>query len=352
VNIYPIGEGGKVEPLINSIVDEYEVSDKGYSDLETALLEEWSIFNKKFSEIEGGETPAFLVDLLKELCAAFRRTDDVYSRIVTLRHTDDDYAMSEYGIVSGWDWESFSEEIKRHNRFHNNLFNPEITASFLTYAVKTYPVKDCDGKDIVFFRARRADSIGGRGINEMGAPPSEKSEAGRISPEGISVLYLASDAETALSEIRASTYDFVSVGEFKPKKAVRVVSLPELANISPFLYLADNNDLWQYAINHHCLRDFSDAVSKPLRRNDSLIDYLPTQFMAEFIKSERYDGVEYKSVMNPGGTNIAIFDESLFDCTGVQTVEVSRIQFETEPQIDCASVAIQAMPGVGIQNKA
>ena len=328
VKIYPIGETGEVEALINSVVEEYEVSDKGYGDLETVLLEEWSIFSDKFFPVfEAGvysfDTPEFPIELVKALCSAFRdRNDDIYSKVVVLQQSDDD-AMSEYGIVSGLDWESFSGEIKWGNRFHNNLFNSESMASFLTYAVKTYD------EESVFYRARRAGNNKGLVVDEMGAPPRGVSSAGRINPEGISVLYLASDAETALSEIRASTYDFVSVGTFSAKKKFRVVNLLELARISPFVY----GDLWQFVINQQCLRDFSDAVSKPLRRSDSHLDYLPTQFIAEFIKSENYDGVEYKSTMNPNGTNIAIFDEDLFQCIEVQTVEISRIHFNTEPSI-------------------
>ena len=327
VKIYPVGEYGTVENLINSVVEEYEVSDKGYGDLETVILNEWSILSDKFSPVftEGicsYSTPEFPIELVKALCSMFRNCDDdIYSKFVVLHQSDDDDIMSEYGIVSGWDWGSFSEEIKCCNRFHNNLFNPEIMSSFLSYAVKKYEATS------VFYRARRSADKDGFAVDKMGAPPSEKSTAGRINPEGISVLYLASDSETALNEIRASTFDFVSVGTFRANKDFRIVSLLELASISPFAY----NDIWQYAINHRCLCDFSDTVSKPLRRTDSTLDYLPTQFISDFIKSERYDGVEYKSTMNPGGTNIAIFDESLFECIDVQTVEVSHIQYNTEP---------------------
>ena len=331
IKIYPIGKIGTVEALINSVIDEYEISESSKTDLQHALLTDWSIFsdtyysNDFFGCTHLGNKYCVLIDLVSKLCAATRSVDDdVYSKDVIIANADDTDLLLDYGIVSGWEWEEFSDEIKLRNRFHNNLFNPEIMASFLSYAVKTYD------KETTFHRARRAIDKSGLTIDKMGAPPSSKSTAGRINSEGISVLYLASDSETALNEIRASTFDFVTVGAFKANKGFRIVSLLELASISPFIY----GDLWQYAINHQCLRDFSNAVSKPLRRNDSPLDYLPTQFIADFIKSERYDGVEYKSTMNPGGTNIAIFDESLFECTGVKTVEISHIQYKTEPSIE------------------
>ncbi|MDR1135556.1 MAG: hypothetical protein LBL49_05200 [Clostridiales Family XIII bacterium] len=204
VSVYPIGElgeVGEVEVLINSVVDEYAISDKGYCDLETVLLNEWSVFSDNFSYIITGnkltvKTPAFLIDLVKVLCSAYRSIhDDLYSKTVVLRQSDDSDAMSEYGIVSGWTWDDFSEALKHYNRFHNHLFNPEILASFLTYAVKNYK------PGTVFYRARRADDKDGLPLDKMGAPPSDKSTAGRINPVGISVLYLASNAEEEYAAI-------------------------------------------------------------------------------------------------------------------------------------------------------
>jgi hypothetical protein len=45
--------------------------------------------------------------------------------------------LSEFGVVSGWDWNDFSDVIKHKNRFHNNLFNPEIMAPFLATPLKS-----------------------------------------------------------------------------------------------------------------------------------------------------------------------------------------------------------------------
>ncbi|GHV29825.1 hypothetical protein FACS1894167_09690 [Synergistales bacterium] len=335
IHIYPIGEVGAVEDMINGVIDVYEPDNNSDKELQFALLTDWSIFSEIFSDklydTHGLDRKYVLIDLVSNLCSAYRDVDDpVYTGNVRITNSDDD-ALSEFGIVSGWNWDAFSDVIKYKNRFHNNLFHPEIMASFLSYAVKNYDA------DFICYRARRCDDRDGLTADKMGAPPSDKSTAGRISPEGVSVLYLASNAETALSEIRASTYDFVSVGTFRAKRAFRVVNLLDLADISPFVYITKSpygyGDLWQYAINHSCLRDFADAVSKPLRRNDSPLDYLPTQFIAEFIKSENYDGVEYKSTMNFGSTNLAIFDKSIFECIDVKTVEVSEIQYLTKPSI-------------------
>ena len=50
-------------------------------------------------------------------------------------------------------------------------------------------------------------------------------------------------------------------------------------------------------------------------------------FITEFIKSKGYAGVSYTSTMGTGGTNIAVFDESLFECKSVHVVEISSIEY-------------------------
>ena len=324
VSIYPICGDGAVEELLNRIVEEYSITIRPMPLLAYALNSDWRIFSNRIIAKKVG-TQSAVSSLIKSLGTLFRQDDDdIYSMPVELKKVDEDYAF-KFGVIRGNRWNEFSEKIKHGNRFHNDLFNADAMASFLSYAEKSYP------ENSVLYRARRADGKDGYISCNMGAPPSAICKAGRINPEGISVLYLASDADTALSEIRASTYDYVSIGMFRAKKPFQVVSLHSFSNISPFVC----DDLYRYVINSNVLVDFSDAVSKPLRRNDSPLDYLPTQYITEFIKSiTRYDGVEYTSTMNPGGMNVAIFDEELFNCIEVQTVEVSTIKFQTKPPIN------------------
>ena len=73
--------------------------------------------------------------------------------------------------------------------------------------------------------------------------------------------------------------------------------------------------------------DIAKEIAKPLRRNDSSLEYLPTQFITEFIKSKGYAGVSYTSTMGTGGVNIAAFDEAMFECIAVHVVEVKGIEY-------------------------
>lgn len=69
-----------------------------------------------------------------------------------------------------------------------------------------------------------------------------------------------------------------------------------------------------------------NLIRKNLIRNSTLA-YLPTQFITEFIKSNGYAGVAYTSTMGTEGINVAVFDESLFKCVAVHTVEINNISY-------------------------
>jgi hypothetical protein len=54
--------------------------------------------------------------------------------------------------------------------------------------------------------------------------------------------------------------------------------------------------------------DINDAFSKPVRRSDDSLDYIPTQILSELFKSNGLDGVAYKSSYGEAGCNMALFD--------------------------------------------
>lgn len=225
---------------------------------------------------------------------------------------------AEYGIFSGHTWGEFSKAIKEKNRFCNGYFRADQLVSFLSYSIKKY------SRGTELFRARICDKIEGFTKDEMGQPPIGKRRSGRVNPEGIGVLYLTSDEKTALREVRASAFDYVTIGKFKLLKDIKVVNISGLNCISPAVYSSSIESL---AANMKIFSDIAKEIAKPLRRNDSSLEYLPTQFITEFIKSKGYAGVSYTSTMGTGGVNIAAFDEAMFECMAVHVVEVKGIEY-------------------------
>ena len=241
---------------------------------------------------------------------------DFDSPIGILELNQKDY-LKEYAIVKTFEWEDFVEGIKTKNRFHTDYINREVLYSFCNYIKKIYKA------GTIFYRARICPDETGFTIDKMGAPPVGIATAGRANPTGISCLYLADKDIIAINEIRAGVYDYVAVGKFVLKEEIEVVNLTLVDQISPF----GGIDNTVHAVNKKHLQKISDEIAKPLRRNDSSLDYLPTQYISDFIKSRGFAGIEYKSAMNKDGYNLAIFNESLFECETVDVYDIRELKY-------------------------
>lgn len=304
----------KISDMIISLVQTYSISESPKAKLlKECLRDDWDIFTGGSEAIQ---------TLTTALCNSDIDSDIFSQKVIIPQLLDQDY-LNEFGIIKGNTWEEFSNSLKYSNRFHNDIFNTDVFATFLSMMTKNYKA------GTTFFRARIANNKEGFQKEEMGSPPKEKRCAGRVNPYGIGVLYLSSDDKTVLNETRVNAYDYVSIGEFQAKKTINVINLSSITKGSPFLY---NGDIEQFAINRKFFQEIAFEIAKPLRRNDvSSLEYLPTQYISEFIKSQkRYDGVEFESTLHKGGYNLAIFDESLFECIGVKTVEVSEIEYHAK----------------------
>ena len=60
------------------------------------------------------------------------------------------------------------------------------------------------------------------------------------------------------------------------------------------------------------------------------MDYLPTQYICDFIKASGYDGIKYKSTLADNGINYAIFNSEKFKCIEVETILVKGVKFDWE----------------------
>lgn len=308
VFIYSIERQPELSDLIGEVISVYEEDTEG-EPLFNSIINDWNIFNK---EVPSSET------LLKAFCnLALGEQKGKYNVNASIPHEH----REQYGIFSGHSWGEFSFVIREKNRFCNSFFKADQFSSFLTYAITKYT------KGTIFYRARICNNKQGYRSSEMGPPPQGKRKPGRVNPEGIVVLYLASDEITALNEVRASAFDFVSIGEFRLIKDINVVNISGLNKISPALY---SSGLESLAANIKIFGDIANEIAKPLRRNDSPLEYLPTQYITEFIKSKGYSGVGYTSTMRTDGMNIAVFDDSLFECIDVHNVEIKKLNYQYE----------------------
>lgn len=322
VSIYEIGKDTRLSELLNDVLDVYTpisslplpFSGVVALPLSETLYQNWNIFSLKPNKIHA---------LIREICAdRYNDTPDLFSdSVIVLQSTDADY-MDNNSVLRNSNWNNFLESIKHNNRFHNDDINKDILTTFLECIKKTYPIGS------VFYRARICPNSSGYPVRSMGAPPKEKASAGRVNAEGIQVLYLADNYETTFYEARATMYDFITIGRFDLKQKIEIVNLAAIDSISPFIGFRYGFDFIQYAINFDHLKMIAQEIARPLRRQDSILDYIPTQYISDFIKSRNFNGIEYISTMHKGGKNLAVFDETLFDCVEVHTYTVDAIRYE------------------------
>ncbi|MDC1286284.1 RES family NAD+ phosphorylase [Gammaproteobacteria bacterium] len=159
-------------------------------------------------------------------------------------------------------------------------------------------------------------------------PLVDSAPEGRANPKGIPCLYLASDEETAMSEVRPWLDSIISVGDLKLKKDIKVLDFSiEHGKINFQIILKEQPS--QEEIDKAVWIDIDNAFSKPTRASDSKSDYAPTQIISEYIKSKGYDGIAYKSSL-ADGHNIALFDLEVADvirCSIYKTLKI-KVDFE------------------------
>lgn len=117
-------------------------------------------------------------------------------------------------------------------------------------------------------------------------PPCHLSEAMRFNRDGFSYLYLSSDPDTCIAELRLKVGSVCSVAEFRLKKDLRLLNLD------------NNKTLKEFLITPVC--------------DDNLYHYRFTRFISDLIKNCNIDGIIYDSVQSKGKCFV-VFNDQAFE---------------------------------------
>lgn len=208
-------------------------------------------------------------------------------------------------------WNEFVDTIGRKNRYFQSdkvikclgeilPFNSLLNASLKLYRariIKTELLKELRESQ----RNSGTGRITGLHKEQMGAPPDGKASNGRANPQGISYLYLASDPETACSEVKPNIYDLISVSEFKLKQNLLCI------------------DFRKYSLEKQTHNDFFRRLqlifSTPQKESDGL-DYIITQYVSAFFQYNKQAGIIYSSSCNPSSSsyNVVLFNPESAEC--------------------------------------
>jgi hypothetical protein len=235
----------------------------------------------------------------------------------------DNYVDSEdafYGTNVEKEWHKFSEEIKHQNRF----FPKEQLDEYHMVEILRFS-QEIIKKNVYLFRARVSPNEK-YPPSKMSKPPKSDATEGRANPTGIPYLYLASDVNTAISEIRPQVENKITVGKFRVRDKIDVIDLRSPTIGSPFRW----GEYLELVLKlQGFLRTLGSILSKPVDRNKTSLEYLPTQYLCEYIKNQGYEGVLYKSHLGRG-YNIVLFNEHKVKCIETKLYKVSSIKVESE----------------------
>lgn len=217
-------------------------------------------------------------------------------------------------------WETLRDEMMYQNRWFLDVsFDTDRLGQLLDYLVaKELPTE--------WYRARiLADDLT-YPIEKMGPPPKRLASHGRANPAGIPYLYLGSTATTAAAEVRPHTGEIACVANFQipPIRAVDLRSPRK--GVSPFI-VQDPSAIGQLRADLPLLERLGDELTRPVLPSGAAIDYIPSQYLCEFIKKRGFDGVVYRSSVSDG-INLALFDPSLAVGGAVSLYTVSRVSVE------------------------
>jgi len=288
------------------LINVYERDDDGKTLIEW-FKEDWGMFSHR--GMDHANACMLLADILDD--------GDIVRR---------NYSPSKLSQPDQLDlWDAFKKELMYENRFFPKLKMDEGQLSRLLNNLSIEP-KELSN---IWYRARVQRTKEQYLPAQMGAPPKELASQGRANPVGIPYLYIASTLNTAVSEIRPHTGELVSVAKVTIDYALKLIDLRNPRDtVSPF-YFDEEKKIAQMRGDIEFLVQLGKELSRPVLPHAAAIDYLPTQYICEFIKNCTYDGVIYKSSVGEG-INLALFDSTVAKIGNIESCNVSNVIVEVE----------------------
>lgn len=222
-------------------------------------------------------------------------------------------------------WSFLKEQLKWEKRYFTNIETLIEDLGWDSFFESKTNIKD----DKTYYRARlhhnSQEDI--YPIDKMSSPPAKYASAGRANPIGIPYLYLSDNVETVLYEVRASYLDEISVAEFtKNEEYPNEIIISDFTEIPTLYHTKEVNKKIKSTLLKQLI---SRDLSKPMRRYDSELDYIPTQFICEFIKIfTNVQGIKFRSSLHNTGSNLVLFNQETMKCRNVKKVQISKVNIK------------------------
>ena len=247
-----------------------------------------------------------------------------------------DYTSQEIYWINCWKQkENISwNEFKEHTKYNARYFDHKKSTFNLTQTLEPFnKIYKSLQRNLEIKKVYRARIITRKKLNQeieevlakkskkseenilsdlLGKAPKEAAKNNRFSPIGISYGYFSFDEKTAIYEVRAELTKELAIGTFEIEEKLSLVDFRKLYSLSSELYEKNLNpfDKENFNILITDIYEFIKDISKPINENDTLLEYVPTQIMAEYILSLDYDGFIFDSSQNKDGENLVLFGDN------------------------------------------
>ena len=285
------------------LVDCYETDNEGRS-LVALLAEDWHLFDNP--RIDEPHAEELLADILND------------GEIVRQSFAPIDLLVNE----TPQRWDDLRDEMMHRNRwFLDEPIDLDRLARMLAW-LGTLDDTIIEITDL-WHRARLLSGDEPFTLGEMGAPPAHLAGHGRANPAGIPYLYLGSTATTAVSEVRPHTGERACVATFRVPSIPAVDLRDPRKSASPFL-LENAEQIMALRSVLPLLERLGEELTKPVQPRSAAFEYVPSQYLCEFIKKQGFQGVIYRSSVSDG-VNLALFSPELASPVGTKVVGVDRV---------------------------
>ncbi len=220
-------------------------------------------------------------------------------------------------------WEQLCDELMYKNRY---FLSSQLDLDWIGELLELLPALDVPG---IWYRARIQTGEKKFTIGEMEAPPKRLATHGRANPSGIPYLYVSSTQNVAVSEVRPHVGDLVCVAPVEISAGTGFVDLCNPRKLITPFPLDDEDKIGLLRVDIPFLERLGEELTRPVSPQGAAIDYVPSQYLCEFIKSRRKAGVIYRSSVGDG-RNLALFDPGQATFVDVEQFRVTRVSADIQ----------------------
>jgi hypothetical protein len=236
-------------------------------------------------------------------------------------------------------WNSYSD-FAGHTKYRQRYIRDSDVDTFLETVLSTSKGREkAIPKETIFWRAQlgcdlEPIDVDGESITDLPRafsfdrmkPSHRTAVEGRANPKGIPYLYVATQKNTALSEVRPWLGSLISLAQLKTLSDIVIIDCTAKNHEDSFYFEEPETEKKELAV--WC--DIYRAFSEPVTTNDRVADYVPTQILAELFKCKGFDGIAYRSRFGAKGFNLALFDLDTAEVINCSLYEAEDVSFRFE----------------------